>query len=229
MSTMIDRPDVERERIAALSGIVFVVLLVVHAILQGSPPTLEDSPEEVLRYLADRDAEFRVGAYLQGLAVVALLWFLGSLWRVLRAAESGPGQLSVVAVAATAILVALVSVHIAILTGLALRADEGLDPGVVSSLYVIAFMVLAMSSFAAAALTGSVGVLVLRTEALPRWLGVVSLISAVLWLLAGVGVTTENDAWGFVGFVAFLVWLAWIVVTSVLVSRRVRTVKVAAT
>ncbi|MDQ3608206.1 MAG: hypothetical protein M3459_04800 [Actinomycetota bacterium] len=214
--------------IAALSGIVFVVLVVVHAILLGSPPTLEDPSGEIVRYLADKDAEFKVGAYLQGLAVVAFLWFLGSVWQVVRVSEGGPGRLSVVAVAATAVLVALVGVHIAILTGLALRADEGLDAAVVSYLYVISFVALALSAFAAAALTGAIGVVILRHGALPRWLGVFSLVSAVLWLLAGVGATTESEAWGGIGFVAFLVWLVWTAVTSVIVARRPATVEVAA-
>ena len=217
---MTDRPELDRERIAALSGIVFVVLILVHAVLQGGAPTLEDPPEDVVRYLVDKDAEIKVGAYLQGLAMVAYLWFLGSLWRALRAAEGGPGRLSVVAAAASTILVALVGVHIAILTGLSLRADAGLNPGVVSSLYLIAFVILGLSAFAAATLTGAVGVLVLRTGTLPRWLGVLSLVSAGLWLLAGVGATTEDEAWGVIGLVAFLVWLSWTAVTSVLVSRR---------
>ncbi len=217
---MTDRSELDRERIAALSGIVFVVLILVHAGLQGGAPTLEDPPEDVVRYLVDKDAEIQVGAYLQGLAMVAYLWFVGSLWRVLRAAEGGPGGLSVVAAVASAVLVALVAVHIAILTGLSLRADAGLDPAVVSSLYLIAFVILGLSAFAAAALTASVGVLVLRTGTLQRWLGVLSLVSAVLWLLAGIGATTEGEAWGVIGFVAFVVWLAWTAVTSVLVSRK---------
>lgn len=226
---MISRPDLPRERVAALSGVVFVVLLLVHAGLQGSPPTLEESGEEVVRHLGDKDAEYKAGAYLQGLAVVAFLWFLGSLWRLLRPAEGGPGRLSVVAVAATAVLVALVGAHVAILTGLALDVDEGLDPAVVSSLYAIAFVLLGMSAFGAAALTGAVGVLVLDTRVLPRWLGGLSLLSAGLWLLAGVGAATENQVWQTIGFIAFLVWLAWTAATSVLVSRRVETTKVSAT
>ena len=225
---MIDQPDLVRERIAALSGVVFVVLIMVHAILQGSPPTLQDPPDEVVQYLAGKEGEFKLGAYLQGLAMIAYLWFLGSLWRVLRDSEGGPGRLSVVAVGATAILVSLVGVHIAILTGLAVRAEDGLDAGVVSSLYVIAFMLLALSGFAAAALTGAVGGLVLRNESLPRWLGVLSFVSAVLWLLAGVGATTESEAWAGVGFVAFVVWLAWTAATSVVVAQRLGKPNVAA-
>jgi len=216
---MIDRTNLVRERNAALSGIVFVVLILMHAILLGSPPTLQDASADMVQYISDKEAEFKVGAYLQGLAIVALLWFLGSLWRVVGASEGGPGRLSMVAVAATAILVALVGVHIAILTGLALQADEGLDAAIVSSLYVISFVALALSAFPAAALTGAIGALILRDEALPQWLGVFSLVSAVLWLLAGAAATTESATWGGVGFLAFLVWLAWTAATSVILAK----------
>ncbi len=228
VETPANRRDERRERIAALSGVAFVVLLLVHAALQaGNLPTLTDPADDVVRYMSDKKVEIQIGAYLQGLAVVAYVWFLGSLWQFLRRTEGGAGRLSVVAAAATAVGIGLVAVHIAILTGLALRADQGLNAEVVSALYLIAFMVLGMSSFACAAFTGAVGALVLRTGALPRWFGGFSLTSALLWLLAGVGATTENDVWGLVGLLAFLVWLTWTATASVLVARRVTAADVA--
>lgn len=220
-----DRPDHRRERLAALSGVVFVALLVVHAAIQSSGmPTLQDPADEIVSYLADKRLEIQIGTYLQGLAMVAYLWFLGSFWRLLRPAEGGPGRLSVTAVAATGTSIALVGIHVAILTGLSLRADTGLDPEVASVLYLIAFVVLGMSAFAVAALMGAVGTLILRTVTLPRWLGHFGVGSGVLWLLAGVSATTDSDAWGAVGFVAFLVWLAWTATASIAVARRVGSV-----
>jgi len=210
------------ERIAALSGVVFVALLLVHAALQaGGLPSLRDPADTIVRYLADKDREIQIGAYLQGLAMVAYLWFLGSLWRRLRPSEDGPGRLSVVAVAAAGSSIALVAVHIAILTGLSLRADVGLDPQVVAAVYLIGFVVLGMSSFATATLMLALGALILRTGALPRWLGRFAVGSSLLWLIAGVGATTDSDTWGAVGFLSFLVWLAWTATASVMTARRV--------
>ena len=219
---MTDRPHHPRERIAALSGAVFVALLVVHAALQvGGQPTLQSPPDMIVGYLADKRLEIQIGTYLQGLAMVAYLWFLGSLWRLLRPAEGGPGRLSVTAVAATGTSVTLVAIHIAIITGLSLRADTGLDAEVASVLYLIAFVVLGMASFALAALMGALGALILRTMTLPRWLGRFAAGSSVLWLLAGVAATTDGGVWGAVGFLAFLVWLAWTATASIAVARRV--------
>ena len=217
-----DRRDHPRERVAALSGAMFVALLVVHAALQvGGQPTLQSPPDMIVGYLADKRLEIQIGAYLQGLAMVAYLWFLGSLWRILRPAEGGPGRLSVTAVAATGTSVTLVAIHIAILTGLSLRADTGVDAEVASVLYLIAFVVLGMASFALAALMGSLGALILRSMTLPRWLGHFAAGSSVLWLLAGVAATNEGDVWGAFGFLAFLVWLAWTATASIAVARRV--------
>lgn len=225
----IDRRDQGRERVAALSGAMFVALLVAHAALQaGGMPTLQDPADEIVRYLTDKRLEIQIGTYLQGLAMVAYLWFLGSLWQLLRPTEGGPGRLSVTAVAATGTSIALVAIHVAILTGLSLRADTGIDSQVVSALYLIAIVVLGMSNFALAALIGALGTLILRTATLPKWLGYLGVGSAVLWLLAGVGATTDGDVWGVVGFLAFLVWLAWTATASIAVARQVGRVHPAA-
>ncbi|MDQ3631872.1 MAG: hypothetical protein M3417_11520 [Actinomycetota bacterium] len=227
--TIDGRDHGRRERLAALSGVVFVALLVVHAAIQSSGlPSLQSPPDEIVRYLADKKLEIQIGTYLQGLAMVAYLWFLGSLWRLLRPAEGGPGRLSVIAVAATGTSIALVGVHVAILTGLSLRADTGLDPELASVLYLIAFVVIGMSSFATAALMGALGALILRTMTLPRWLGHFGVGSAVLSLLSGVSATTDSDSWGAVGFLAFLVGLAWTATASITVARRVGSVHAAA-
>ena len=224
MTTTIDTRDraLHRERRAALSGVAFVVLLLVHAALQaGNAPTLEDPASTVVEYFADKHVEVQMGVYLQGLALIAFMWFTGSLWRHLRPAEGGPGRLSIVAIGSTAVSVALVGIHIAILGGLALLTDETLDPNVASAFYLIAFVVLGMSAFANVAQTGAIGALIHQTGALPRWTGTLSFASAVLWLLAGVGATTEGDAWGAIGFLAFLVWLAWTATLSIVLARRV--------
>ncbi len=124
------------------------------------------------------------------------------------------------AAASTAGLVALIGVHIATLTTLALQADGAVDSQVVATGYLFAMVVLGLSAFPCAALTGSVGLLVLRSGALPRWFGRLSLGSATLWLLAGVSAASEHDLWASVGFVAFAVWLAWTAIASIQIHRR---------
>jgi hypothetical protein len=215
-----DRHD-SSERIAALSGVAFVVLLTAHASLQvDGLPSLRDPAEVIAQYLSDKRLEIQVGAYLQGLAMIAYAWFFGSIWRHFRPAEDGPGRLSVVALVSTAISVALVAVHIAVITSLSIRADTDVDAGTVALLYLIAFVVLSMNAFATAAALAALGVLILRTRALPRWSGWFSIAVAAAWLAAGLGASNDSDAVGAVGFVAFLSWLAWTATVSILLARR---------
>ena len=219
-----ERHDHRRDRLAALSGVVFAAILVVHVTLQGDGvPSVTDPDETIVRYLVDHRTETQIGTYLQGLAMVAYLWFAASLWRFLRPAEGGPGRLSIVAAASTAGSVALIGVHIATLTTLALRADGAVDPQVAATGYLFAMVVLGLTAFPCAALTGSVGLLALRSGALPRWFGRLSLASAALWLLAGTSAASEHDVWAGMGFAAFALWLAWTAIASVLIYRRTPT------
>ncbi len=229
VSAVAEPHDRRRERVAALSGVLFVALLAVHVGLQGDGvPSVTDSAETIVRYLVDHRTETQIGTYLQGLAMVAYLWFAGCLWRFLRPAEGGPGRLSIVAAVSTVGLVALIGIHIATLSTLALRADGAVNPQIVATGYLFAMVVLGLSAFPAAAVTGSVGLLALRSGALPRWFGRLSLASSALWLLAGVGAASEHDLWAGVGFVAFALWLAWTAIASILIYRRTPTATPAA-
>ncbi len=90
----IAEPHLRRgERLAALSGVLFVAMVAVHVALQGDGvPSVTDPADTIVRYLADHHTETQIGTYLQGLAMVAYLWFAASLWRFLRPAEGGPGR-----------------------------------------------------------------------------------------------------------------------------------------
>jgi hypothetical protein len=207
-------------RLGPLSGLVFVVLLVVHGTLalKGLPP-LGAPAEDVVRYATDQESELQLGAYLQGLAMLAFLWFHASLFHRLRPSEQGPAHLSLVAVAGATATVALLGVHISLMTVLALRGDQ-LGADVVTFTWVLAFLVLGMSSFTVAAIMLPVGILILRSRTLPTWLGASALVDAAAWLVGGVSAASDADIWGAVGMVAFLLWLAWIGAASVVLTRK---------
>jgi hypothetical protein len=207
-------------RFAPLSGVAFVVLLAVHATLalDGLPP-MNASAEDVVRYTTDKTSEIQVGAYLQGIAIVAFLWFIASLFHRLRWSEDGPARLSVVAVSGAIGTVSLLGVHISLMTVLALRGDD-LGAEVVIFAWVLTFLILGMSSFTAAATMLAAGVLILRSQPLPRWLGVAAIVDAAFWLVGGIGAASTADMWGAIGGIAFLLWLAWISVTSIVLVRR---------
>jgi hypothetical protein len=90
------------ERWAPISGIVFVVLMVVGSFLVADVPDSDAPEQEIVDYLADSDNHTRniIGAYLWVTGALAFLWFLVGLRSVLRGAEGGTGALSNLALGA---------------------------------------------------------------------------------------------------------------------------------
>src|SRR5919106_1352365 len=90
---------------APLTGIVFVVLLIVGAVIVGeTPDATEDSAQEVLDFYAEDDDTIAIGSLLWGFGSVFLLFFAGWLRSVLRAAEGEGGVLSAVSLAGAIVL-----------------------------------------------------------------------------------------------------------------------------
>ena len=86
------------ERWGALGGILFVVLVVISAILPGSPPMTSDSAKKIADFVVDHDDEVRWAGYIGTLAVIPFFWWLGSVWRLLRRGEGGSPRLAVMAI-----------------------------------------------------------------------------------------------------------------------------------
>ncbi|MFI5626342.1 hypothetical protein ACIA03_22980 [Nocardioides sp. NPDC051685] len=211
-------------RLAPLSGVTFVVLVLAHAVIAlDGLPSIGAPANDIVRYVTDKQPEIQLGAYLQGLAMVAFLWFHASLFGRLRAAEHGPARLSLVAVAGAIGTVALLGIHISLMTVLAVRGDQ-LGSDVVTFAWVLCFLVLGMSSFTVATTMSAAGIVILRTRPLPGWLGIGALVDAALWLVGGAGAASTADLWATIGMIAFLLWLAWIATTSVVLVTRSQSV-----
>jgi hypothetical protein len=206
-------------RFAPLSGVAFVVLLLAHAsIAVGGLPAIDAPAEDVVRYVTDKQSEIQLGVYLQGLAMIACLSFYVTLFHRLRSSERG-ARLGLIGVSGAIASVAILAVHISLMTVLALRAEE-MGSDVVTFAWVLAFLVLGMSSFPGAATMLAAGILIVRLRALPRWLGIAAFVGGALSLAGGVGAASTAEIWGVFGFLSFLVSLVWIVATSVALVRR---------
>ena len=81
----------------ALAGIEFVVLLLIGSFIGGQPPKVTDSAAKITEYFTDNQDALKIGDFLSGLAVIAFLWFLGTLFQRVRAAEGGNGRVSGIA------------------------------------------------------------------------------------------------------------------------------------
>ncbi|HYU39876.1 MAG TPA: hypothetical protein VEM59_08570 [Acidimicrobiia bacterium] len=209
--------DTKWEQYGAAAGLLFVVLVVVSAFVASSPPAIDESAREVAKYFRDHDTAIRVGAFLAGLAALSFLWFLGSLWSRLRRPEE-TRRLATITAGGGVVTIALVLSGFAIKSTIALRLRE-LGPLGARFFWTLSNVVIGMASFSIAVLVAATSIAALRTKVFPAWLGWVGVVLSLAWVVAGIGVASDNGGLFTYGFVVFLVWLVWILVISFFIFR----------
>jgi hypothetical protein len=123
------------ERGAPISGIVFVVLMVVGSMLVGDVPAPDAPAREIAAYLSDSGTHTRniIGAYLWVVGALAFLWFLVRLRNDIRKAEGGAGSLSTLAFAAGVAFAAVWMVSAAAYAALPMPSSCATHPSPTSS------------------------------------------------------------------------------------------------
>ncbi len=180
--------DSKWERWGALGGIVFAVLVTVSALLPGSPPKTSDSAAKIVKFFADNGDEIRWAAYIGGLATLALFWWLGSVWRLMRRAEGGVPRLAVVAIAGAVFAsatAAIGGVLLAVVPIVGVGTVGG--PGPARFFYVLSTNVGTATEIGIAALIGSFSAVIIRSRVLPSvlgWLGALDRAHRAWWAQA---------------------------------------------
>lgn len=200
------------DRWAAVAGILYVVMDIVVGLVAGAPPAPGGSQIEITDYIADHRDGVAAGLWLFGLASVALLWWFGSLWRLMVGAESGASRLAVVS------LVGLVLGGTMAFASSVVMATLGLvdSNGSVTTFYAMGAVFLSASGFGLGVHLLATNSLAIRSGMFPAWLAVIGLLSAAAFLLSAVMGAIENDTTSnTVSLGGFAVWLLWIVGVSV--------------
>lgn len=199
-----------RHWIGAAMGIVFIILVVGAFILlgEGKDPA-KDSAQEIADYYSSNYTRQTVGSVIAAFAAVPLLFFAGALRRLLRDAEGPDGTLSLVAFGAAVLFAGGLTVGASLNLAVADFADN-IDPVALQAVNAINFdyffpFVVGMAAFLLAT-----GISAVRSGALPKWLSWAAIVLGVLCFA------------GPPGFFAFLGGLLWILVTSVMLTARMR-------
>jgi hypothetical protein len=163
-------------------------------------------------YVSEHQDALKVQLLLNTLAVLAFVWFLGSLWSRLRAAEGGSARVSAIASAGGIIGAS------ALLAGFVFEAAAVVIPtGVdVTTLYVLSAMSIGLGGAAFMVFFLAAGKVILQTGALPVAVGVLALLAAAASALGLISIFADEGvfnpatgAFGFwVRFGAFVIWIA---------------------
>jgi hypothetical protein len=154
------------ERVGAIFGIAFVVLIVV-SFFTPSTPNIDDPIGEAEAAIRDDEDGLLLSVYLGGLASIAFLPFLSTLWRVLRRDEEG-GVFSGALLAAGILTVAGVLAANGAVASLVVAVDEGFSNEAVQALIALDNTLFLAALFGFAAFHGAAAAAILTTGALPR-------------------------------------------------------------
>ncbi len=187
-------------RLAALTGVIFVVCLVPAVVVTGGSPNSNASAAKVQTYFLAHKSSYSIGALLSVLAVVFGLFFYGYLRAYFRGL---PGLEWLAALFFGGAIV--FGVGGALAGGL--DATVGDQPGALSAASLQLLNALSMDLNSACVAVGlgvlyfSAGFIIYKSRALPVWLAWVS------WLL---GLLAATFVLAFVALVATVLWVLYV-------------------
>jgi hypothetical protein len=212
--------DSKWERWGALGGILFAVLIAASAILPGSPPKTSDSGTKIAKFFADNNGAIRWSAYIGALGVLAVFWWMGSVWRVMRRAEGGSPRLAVVALSGAVFASVMATVGAIILAVVAIEGAKKVDKsGLIRFFYILSSNIAVATSFGIAVFVGAFSIVIIRSRVLPVVLGWLGALIALTAVVGGPIVSSTRDAFFYISFAAFIAFLLWVLIVSILMLR----------
>jgi hypothetical protein len=210
--------------LAAASGVVFAVLVVLTFILSGAPPALDDTPEKINAYFAHHRSDVLLATFIGALAAFFFLWFAAVLRSVLVRAEGATGRLANLAFGGAIATIPLVLLGDAAYSAIALHLAKQPTPDLILSQTLFDFGNLA---YAAAAIPQAVfmaaaGIVMVRTGAIHRLLGWLALVAAGVFLIASAARLSDDSPLWIMNLVGLVLFLVWIVIVSVLLLVRLK-------
>ena len=191
-------------RLAPLTGIPFAVLLAVAFATPMTPDTHDTGAQVISEYQAHHGAHL-LGDLTGGVAVVFFLFFISSLRSYFKDKEGGDG-LSMAAFAG-GILIAVGGAIFTSLDVALIDARHDISPQAVQALNVLNNDLFFPFEIGLVVFSLSIGLAIIASGALPKWLG---------WVMVVIGVVALSPV-GFFGFFAVLIWS---LIVSIAIYRR---------
>jgi hypothetical protein len=197
-----------------LTGAAFIVVAIIGFIVGGEPKDATHPATEIANWYIDNKNSVEVSAFIGVAATIFLVFFGAYLRDVLRVAAGGADMLSLVSFIGVVVVAIGFSIDATISLAIAERADD-IDPIAVQSLQTLwdnDFIPIALGTLL---FLWATGISVIRSGALPKWIGWVMLVLGV------VGLTP-------LGFASFIGTAVLILVISILLAVRARSATPAA-
>lgn len=192
-----------------LTGVGFVVLGIVSFIVQGQPKDANDPVNEIVNFYLDNKDQIIAAQVIGAISGLLLIAFGAYLAKMLRAADEGSWVLPLLPLVGFVIMVIGFAIDGTILIALAEAADD-IEPTSVQTLQALwdnDFLPIALGLMV---FLFSFGIAVVRSGALPRWLGWVAILLGIVALIPPIG------------FVSFIGGALLIVIVSILLAVRAR-------
>jgi NAD/NADP transhydrogenase beta subunit len=206
-------------RFGALGGIFLVVLQLTGQMLiqvGGQEPAFNAGATEIVNFFAARDQQLASwGAYISLIALIPFLWFLGILWKRLRQYEQQPEWLSMIALVSGILIVAVQVVSGAGWTIAFARMEEQISPEFARFQFDFGNYLFAVSWVMTASMLIAAGILSISRNALPKWTGWLSLLTAATLLIAAAFWYSSS----MLIFVPITLYWLWLIIVSVILFK----------
>jgi hypothetical protein len=185
------------ERHTPLAGVLAVACWVIGLGIMGDISG-KDTGDELLAYYRAHDGKIIAGTVIFLIGVGLFLWFLGTLRSRLLAAEGGDGRLTALAYGAGV----ATSVCLALQPGpdiSAVLAKDDLVPSAAKAVHTVGDAFFLGAEYLLPVMLVAFAMIAMRTGTFPKWLAWVSLLVALVLLIAPIG-------WAALVF-AFPIWV----------------------
>ena len=197
-----------KEWLVPLTGVAVILVAIIGFAIGGEPKSADQPATEIVEFYVDNKDSVQIGAFAQVLAGLLLIFFGAYLRKVLHAAAPDEQILPLVAFIGFVVIALGFAIDGTITFALAEAADD-IDPVAAQALQALWDNDFLPIQLGVLAFLLATGISVIRSGALPKWLGWVMVVLAI------VGMTP-------IGFAAAIGAVILLLVLSILLSVRAR-------